>query len=121
MNRLWLLLTLLAISSTACAPPMRLIDGNSDSILESSRPAAVSSVAGPVNELVLHFDPPARLLEVTVAGRRGTMPMMVHAVGEAANYSLPLSELGPGSYRVDWRASVLDREYRGTFQFIVRD
>jgi methionine-rich copper-binding protein CopC len=109
------------MSSPACAPPAHSVDDHSASILESSRPAAGSTVVGSVNELVLHFDPPARLDEVTVTGRDGPMPMMVHAVGERTTYWLPLLELGAGSHEVNWRASVQGREYRGTFQFSVQD
>lgn len=87
------------------------------SILASSTPAADSTVAAPVNELKLRFNPPARLDEVTVTGPDGTMPMMVHAVGETADYSLPLSGLGPGSYSVNWKATAAGRAYRGSFSF----
>jgi len=91
----------------------------SASILASSTPAAGATVAAPVNELVLHFAPPARLLEVTVAGPDGTMPMMVSAVGEVDHYALPLSGLGPGRYTVAWRASRSGAEHRGSFGFAV--
>ena len=87
------------------------------SILVSSTPAAGSTVAAPVNELKLRFSPPARLDEVTVTGPDGTMPMMVHAVGETADYSLPLSGLDRGSYSVNWKATAAGRAYRGSFSF----
>jgi methionine-rich copper-binding protein CopC len=90
------------------------------SILVNSQPAAGSSVAAPVDQLILHFNPPARVDEVTVAGPDGLMPMMVTSVGEARDYSLPVHGLGPGSYTVSWRATTQGREYRGTFQFTVR-
>ena len=89
------------------------------SILAASKPAAGSTVAAPVDELVLHFSPPARLEEVTVAGPDGTMPMMVTAVGEVEHYSLPLSGLGPGRYEVAWRASRRGAQHRGSFGFAV--
>ncbi|HET7816194.1 MAG TPA: copper resistance CopC family protein [Sphingomicrobium sp.] len=92
----------------------------SQSILAWSKPAAGSTVSGPVNELVLHFSPPARLAEVTVTGPDGAMPMMVTAVGEVEHYSLPLSGLGTGRYTVDWRASVGGVGHRGSFAFQVR-
>lgn len=85
-----------------------------------SKPAAGSVVNSPVNELVLHFSAPARLLEVTVTGPDGTMPMMVTAVGEVEHYSLPLSGLGPGRYDVAWRASAGGTEQKGAFGFEVR-
>jgi methionine-rich copper-binding protein CopC len=88
-------------------------------LLVSSSPAAGSAVAETVDALELHFNPPARLVEVTVTGPGGAMPMMVHAVGEVADYSLPLSGLGPGSYTVNWRATAQGREYRGSYRFSV--
>ena len=89
-------------------------------ILTWSRPAAGSTVSAPVNELVFHFSPPARLGEVTVTGPEGAMPMMVTAVGEVEHYSLPLSGLGPGRYTVDWRATLRGVDHRGSFGFEVR-
>ena len=93
---------------------------DSASILERSKPRAGSTVAGPVNSLELHFNPPARLDGVTVTGPDGTMPMMVHAVGEVADYSLPLSGLGSGTYTVAWKAFSRGQEARGTFAFTVK-
>ena len=89
------------------------------SILAASKPAAGSTVRAPVDELVLHFTPPARLEEVTVTGPAGAMPMMVSAVGEVEHYSLPLSGLGPGRYEVAWRASRGGAQHRGSFGFAV--
>ena len=90
------------------------------SILAWSTPAAGSTVNAPVNELVFHFSPAARLGEVTVTGPEGAMPMMVTAVGEVEHYSLPLSGLGPGRYTVDWKASSRGVDHRGSFGFEVR-
>lgn len=90
------------------------------SILVSSTPAAGATVGAPVNNLELRFNPPARLHEVTVTGPDGLMPTMVTAVGEVATYSIPLSGLGAGSYTVQWRATVRQREHRGTFSFTVQ-
>lgn len=89
------------------------------SILAASKPTAGSTVRAPVNELVLHFTPPARLEEVTVSGPEGTMPMMVSAVGEVEHYSLPLAGLGAGRYVVAWRASRSGVQHRGSFGFTV--
>ena len=94
--------------------------GTAGSILAWSKPAAGSTVAGPVNGLVLHFSPPARLDEVTVTGPDGAMPMMVTAVGEVEHYALPLSADAPGGYTVAWRASAKGREYQGSFGFTLR-
>lgn len=90
------------------------------SILAKSNPASGSTVAGPVNQLELWFNPPARLGEVTVAGPDGMMPMMVTAVGEVGHYSLPLSGLGSGNYTVTWKAMAAGTTYQGSFQFRVR-
>ena len=94
--------------------------GPSNSILTGSTPVAGSTVAGPVDQLVLRFSPPARLNEVTVSGPDGMMPMMVTAVGEVPSYTLPLSGLGAGSYTVNWRATVKGRAHQGSFGFTVR-
>lgn len=91
-----------------------------NSILAWSKPAAGSTISAPVNELALHFSPPARLGEVTVTGSDGAMPMMVTAVGEVEHYSLPLPGLGPGRYLVDWRATAGGVEHRGSFAFQAR-
>lgn len=112
----------------ACAPqPQQAAAAGSagtpaatSSILAWSRPAAGSTVAVGVDQLVLHFSPPARLGEVTVTGPEGAMPMMVTAAGEVGHYSLPLSELGPGSYTVQWRATARGVDHRGSFGFKVR-
>jgi len=115
--------TLLSGCTQAAAPPAadaRAAQPAQSSILVSSAPAAGSTVRGPVDELMLHFNPPARLHELTVTGPDGTMPMMVHAVAEVAHYSVPTSGLGPGSYTVKWRATSGGREYQGTFPFTVR-
>ena len=90
------------------------------SILLSSTPASNSVVSAPVDELVLRFSPPARLLEVAVRTADTTMPTMITAVGEVERYSVPLSGLGPGSYTADWRASVGGTEHRGSIHFTVR-
>ena len=90
------------------------------SILAWSRPASGSIVSDPVNELAFHFSPPARLSEITVTGPDGAMPMMVTAVGEVEDYSLPLSGLGPGRYTVAWQARARGVDYSGSFSFEVR-
>jgi methionine-rich copper-binding protein CopC len=90
------------------------------SVLASSNPAAGSTVAAPVNELALNFDPPARLVEVTVTGPDGMMPTMITSVGEVSRYSVPLPDLGPGNYTVRWNATVGGEAHEGTFGFTIR-
>ena len=89
-------------------------------VLVSATPRPGSTVHGSVDELKLHFSPPARLDEVTVAGPDGLMPAMVHAVGEVADYSIPITISAPGAYTVSWRATAKGREYRGSFAFTVK-
>jgi ketosteroid isomerase-like protein len=89
-------------------------------LLAGSAPANGEMVRGPLRDLELRFSPPARLVEVTVAGPGGQMPMMLSSAGEQARYLLPLPPLGPGTYTVDWRAAAGGREDRGTLVFTIR-
>ena len=108
------------LGACAAAPPTATATA-SQSILLSSKPADGSTVPGPVHSFELRFSPPAHLSELTLTGSDGlTMPMMVTAVGEVANYSIPLPGLGPGTYTVDWRASAAGTPHRGSFRFTVR-
>ena len=91
-----------------------------NSILVSSSPSAGSTVAAPVDELVLNFDPPARLGEVTVTGPDGMMPTMITAIGEVPRYSVPVHGLGPGNYTVRWSASAGGQAHEGSFGFTVK-
>jgi methionine-rich copper-binding protein CopC len=109
-----------ALLQSSCAQAGAPSVENPSSILARSTPAAGSTVRGPIDSLELHFSPPARLDEVIVSGTSGAMPMMVHAVGEVADYSLPLSGIEAGIYTVSWRATAQGREQRGSYQFTVR-
>lgn len=115
--------TILACACAAAPPaaPTATQSPAAQSILRSSSPAAGSTVDGPIDQLRLRFSPPARLEELTVTGSDGLqMPMMITAVGEVADYSLPLPDLGPGAYTVQWRASAAGAAHRGSFRFTVR-
>lgn len=112
------MLSLGGIAGCAAHPSEPPVSANSASILASSSPAAGSTVRAP-DSLRLRFDPPARLLEVKVTGPGGTMPMMVHSVGEVANYDLPLPGLEPGAYSVEWQATTGGDKYSGRFSFTV--
>lgn len=105
---------------SSAAAPAAPIAATGAPLLIGSTPAHGAVVQAPLDNLGLHFAPPARLLEVTVSGPDGLMPMMVTATGENAHYSLPLPGLGPGRYTVDWRASAGAREDKGTIAFTVR-
>ena len=119
------------LTSGACAP-QSAVDAtapwgstgarasSSSSILSGSTPAPGSVVAGPLDQLVLRFSPPARLHEVTVSGPEGMMPMMITPVGEVPSYTLPLSGLGAGIYTVNWRATAGGQIHQGSFGFTVR-
>lgn len=75
------------------------------SLLESSVPRDGARVTASPENLLLNFRQPLRLAEVTVTGAGGqTVPIMVTAVGLVRSYSIPIPELEPGSYRVQWRA-----------------
>ena len=89
--------------------------------LARSSPAAGATVAAPA-DLLLAFQEPVRLAEVTVTGSDGmTMPMMISSAGEQTSYSLPLPDLAPGVYDVRWRAIVRGGASReGSFRFTVR-
>ena len=89
-------------------------------LLASSSPAENSTVTGPVDTLMLHFNAPARLTEVTVDGPQGLMPMMVTAAGETEHYSLPLQGLETGSYVVRWKAISRGMPNEGSFSFTVK-
>jgi methionine-rich copper-binding protein CopC len=106
--------------SSAAAPAPARGAATSNPLLAGSVPANGAVVAGPVAGLQLSFSPPARLLEITIGGPDGQMPMMVTAAGEQSRYSLPLPGLGKGNYSVDWRAIAAGREDRGTFSFTVK-
>jgi len=74
--------------------------------LAASTPAAGSTVAAPVKELVLEFGGEVRLTAVALADSTGSKK----AVGEiptavAAKFTLPVrDELAPGDYVATWRA-----------------
>jgi len=120
----WTTLCVLApmtLLSACAAVPAVAPDPASRSILASSTPANGSTVRGPVNRLELRFSPPARLGEVTVTGGDGLLtPMMVTAVGEVADYALPLPGLQPDVYTVRWTATALGASHQGSFSFTVR-
>lgn len=114
-----------AILGGCAAPSSRgsaahAVEARKGSILVASTPAPASEVNGPVNELKLRFDPPARLDRVTLTGPDGMMPMMVTAVGEVPDYSVPLPGLGAGTYALTWRATAQGKTYNGSFQFSVK-
>jgi methionine-rich copper-binding protein CopC len=119
----WLLIAIataaLLDGCAARSPSSPITERPPASILASSSPAPGETVRQAVDTLTLHFNPPARLDELTVTGAEGTMPMMVHSAGEMRDYSIPVSGLAAGPYTVDWRATAHGRGYRGKFSFTV--
>lgn len=104
--------------SSAAAPPRSTASAGTKSILSSSVPGAGSSVSQPT-DLLLHFSPAARLLELTIEGPSGTIPMTVNAAGELTDYSVPLPDLERGPHTVSWRGTSRGQTYRGSFNFTV--
>lgn len=86
----------------------------------TSDPAAGSTVAGPVNRLMLDFSAPVALGEVTVSGPDGLMPMMLSPAGLQTHFEIPLPGLESGAYTVTWRATLNGAAKSGTFAFTVR-
>ena len=119
MRHVWIPTLFLASLSSCAAQPATPTVARAATILERSTPSEASSVVGPVNQLQLHFARPARLLEVTVDGPDGLSPMMITAVGETSDYTIPLPGLGTGTYRVGWKASAAGAPYSGTISFTV--
>ena len=92
------------------------------SVLKSSQPGDGASLEKAPSEIAFDFTQPVRLKEVTVVGAKGdTVPSMVEAAGLLQHYSVPLPDLTPGAYRVDWTA--LDeggRQHNGSIGFTIR-
>lgn len=109
--------TAMSIAACATTPTPGAVN---QSILLSSHPAAGSTISQRLDKLLLVFSPPARLDEVTISGPDGSMPMMLTPIGELSKYTLPVSELGRGNYRVTWRAASRGQAYQGSFNFAVR-
>ena len=122
MRHAWISALFLAVlSSCAAQPPAEpRVQAVETSLLARSTPADGASVAGPVDTLRLHFARPARLLEVTIEGPDGLSPMMITAAGETVDYAIPLSGLGPGAYRANWKATAAGVAYSGVIGFTVR-
>ncbi|MEO7240865.1 MAG: copper resistance CopC family protein [Sphingomicrobium sp.] len=113
-------LLLALVTSCVARPAAAPVAAGEQSILAGSTPADGAVVRGPIDDLVLRFNPPARLDQVVVTGPGGTMPMIIDAVGELGKFTVPTSGLDAGAYRVDWRATAAGQEHRGSFAFTVR-
>ena len=95
-------------------------EASREALLVRSAPADGATVRAP-QTLSLSFREPVRLVEVTITGPSGEMPMMVTAAGEQSSYAVPLPDLESGPHEVRWRA--LDRggiAREGRLSFTVR-
>ena len=93
---------------------------NAEAPLLRSVPADGATVRAP-QALSLTFREPVRLVEVTLTGPSGEMPMMVTSAGEQTSYTLPLTGLEPGAHEVGWRALARDgTNLEGRLSFTVR-
>ena len=112
------------LATMGCAAPPSTAPGPQQAetqLLARSTPANGATVAAPVNAMQLKFAKPVRLIEVTLDGPDGLSPMMITAVAETTDYSIPLPGLPGGNYRVNWRANASGRAYEGAISFTVRD
>ena len=99
--------------------PVAISDQAADLSVRSN-PAGGSTVAGPVNVLVLDFSAPVALGEVTVSGPDGLMPMMLSPAGVQTHYEVPLPGLASGVYTVAWKATLNGAPRSGSFAFTVK-
>jgi methionine-rich copper-binding protein CopC len=87
--------------------------------LQSSLPADRSTVASP-REVTLHFSAAARLTALTLQ-RGGEAPLNLAVPAKSArDFSVPVSAVSAGSYKVTWRAAGEDGHVMsGSFSFTV--
>lgn len=106
------------LGETIPSPTTKQVSPNS--VLQRSSPADGARVADPVQQIELWFEPPARLIELTVTDCDGlTIPTMITSIEPSSYYSVPLPDLSEGVYTVSWRATAGGEAYRGTFRFAV--
>ena len=119
------LILLLLAAVAACAPVPQngseaATEATGGAMLVGSVPGDGATVRAP-QSLSLTFRAPVRLVEVTVTGPTGEMPMMVTAAGEQASYAIPLPDLEPGRHEVTWRALAQGGvSHEGRLSFTVR-
>ena len=90
-------------------------------MLHASNPADGAVLEAPPRQLELTFMHPVQLNMVTVSTLTGEIiPMEVERTGQAAaEYTLPLPELQPDDYTVQWQAAGDGHTMSGTIQFTV--
>lgn len=90
-------------------------------MLQASSPADGAVLEAPPQQLELTFMHPVQLNMVTVSTLTGeTIPVAVEPTGEATTeYTVPLPELQPDDYTVQWQAVGDGHTMSGTIQFTV--
>jgi methionine-rich copper-binding protein CopC len=90
-------------------------------MLQASSPADGAALDAPPQQLELTFMHPVQLDLVTVSTLAGeTIPVAVERTGEATTeYTVPLPELQPDDYTVQWQAVGDGHTMSGTIQFTV--
>ncbi len=90
-------------------------------MLQASNPADGAVLDAPPRQLELTFMHPVHLSMVTVTTLAGeTIPVAVERTGQAATeYTLPLPELQPDDYTVQWQAAGDGHTMSGSIDFTV--
>ncbi len=90
-------------------------------MLHASNPADGAVLEAPPRQLELTFMHPVELNMVTVSTLAGeNIPVTVERTGQAATeYTLPLPELQPDDYTVQWQAAGDGHTMSGTINFTV--
>ncbi len=90
-------------------------------MLQASNPADGAVLEAPPSQLELTFMHPVQLNLVTVSTLAGeSIPVTVEPTGEAATeYTVPLPELQPDDYTVQWQATGDGHTMSGTVDFTV--
>ncbi len=90
-------------------------------MLQASSPADGAVLEAPPQQLELTFMHPVQLNLVTVSTLTGeTIPATMEPTGEATTeYTVPLPELPPDDYTVQWQATGDGHTMSGTIQFTI--
>ena len=90
-------------------------------MLQASNPADGAVLDAPPSQLELTFMHPVQLNLVTVSTLTGeSIPMAMEPTGEATTeYTVPLPELQPDDYTVQWQATGDGHTMSGTIDFTV--
>ncbi|NRB05893.1 MAG: copper resistance protein CopC [Rhodobacteraceae bacterium] len=92
--------------------------------LETTSPAAGSTVSTAPTEVLMDFKGGIRLTKVTVthAGTDSVDLDLSAFKGFISDYAIPIAGFGPGHYQIDWRGLGDDgHAMKGTFSFTVEE